>query len=122
ATQIVTVLLFLFPDELFHYRLGRNTSMVCTRNPKSLKTLHSFIANQGILSGGIKSVTHVQFTGHIGRRHKHGESFIAFTGTWFEALSVQPFLIPLIFSGLWVKGFREFVLDFHLFNSCNKFV
>ena len=70
--------------------------MVRSRNPQCVVSLHSLVTDQDILKGIVKSMSHVQLTGNVWRRHNNGERFFASVYIRMEVFSSHPFGIGTI--------------------------
>ena len=97
---------------LFHLDLSSNAGMVYTGQPQGAVTLHPLEADQSILQRRIHSVTHVELTGNIGRRHDDGKGFGALFLTGTEISSLFPHLIDSVFNLLGFINLRQFSCHF----------
>ena len=73
-----------------------NRSMVSSRNPECVISLHPFISYKYILKFIIKGMAHVKLTCNIRRRHHNREWLFTPVNFCMEILLIHPFFIKLI--------------------------
>ena len=76
------------------FRFRRNGSVVRSRHPASVLTLHAGAANQNILNGIVKHVSHVKHACDVWGRNDDCVRLTAI-GFRLEEAVIQPILIPL---------------------------
>ncbi len=96
AANVVTGLVFVLEQALFHNSLGCDTGVVRTRNPQSVATSLTAVAYQNILKCVVQGVAQVQGAGHVRRRNDDRERF-ALTARR-KAIFFSPGLVPAGFN------------------------
>ena len=76
---------------------GRDGSMVSTRHPQRLVSLHTAPTNENILQRIIECVTHMQLSRNIGRRHHDGIRLFVRVNRRMETIVFLPIGINAIF-------------------------
>ena len=92
-TGEVGLLNALLGEFAHHLGLGSNGGMVGAGYPAGILTLHPRAADEDVLNGVVKHVTHVQHTGDVGWGDNHRIRLSAI-GFGTEKLVVKPVLIP----------------------------
>ena len=75
-------------------RFGSDRGVVGTRNPAGILAHHTGTAHQHILQRIVQHVSHVEHSGHIGRRNDYGIRF-TLIGRRMEEFVVYPVVVPL---------------------------
>ena len=75
-----------------HEHLRRNACVIGPYLPQGAATFHTVEANQGIHDGLLKSMAHVQRTGHVGWRNGYAERLVCVTGG--EVIVRLPLVVP----------------------------
>ena len=108
AAQIVTGLALFLAENFFHLDLGGNAGMVGAGQPQSGVALHTLIAGQDILQGGVKGVAHMELASDVGRGHHDGEGLFVRVDLALEIAAFHPHIINFLFHRLWFIDFRKF--------------
>ena len=85
--------------------LGGNGSVVGSGQPQGAVSLHSAETGQNVLQGVVKSVTHVELTGDVGRGHNNGVGFLAFIRLGMKIAVFLPKVVKPAFHRLRLIGF-----------------
>ena len=100
----------LLSQSVYNLCFSSDRSMVGARHPASILSKHAGTADQDILNGIVKHVSHVKYAGDVRGRN---DDCVRLTAVWFrlEEAVIQPILIPLplYFSGIVLTS------DFHIF-------
>ena len=89
----VSLLDALFRQTVYHLGFGGDGSMVGTRHPTSVLTIHTGAAHEDVLNGFVEHVPHVEHPRHVGGRDDYRIRFSS-VGFRTEKLVVEPVLVP----------------------------
>ena len=110
TTQVITRNT-TFGQTSFNLGLSSNPSMVHTRKPKRIETLHTFLADDDILQSCIPSVTKVKFTSYVWWWNNDWIRLSLFIAWRLENIFVKPFLVTTSLNLGWIvfrwKFFRH---------------
>ena len=100
-----------FSQTSFYFSLSGNPSMVHTRKPKRIKTLHAFLTDDDILKSCIPSVTKVKFPSYVWWWNDDWVRLSLFIARRLENIFVKPFLVTTSLNLGWIvfrwKFFRH---------------
>ena len=89
--------------------LCRDRGMIRTRLPQCLIPLHSLPADQDILHRVIESMSHMQLSCNVRRRHNDRERLLIFIYFSMKISAVKPLLVETVFNSFWVISPRKFL-------------
>jgi hypothetical protein len=84
-----------------------DTGVVSSGQIESIISFHAVIAHEGINQTIVKSVTHMQATGDVGRWDDDAIRFTACVGVGFVGLIFFPKFLPFGFGGKGIVSIRE---------------
>ena len=90
----------LLPESRLHLCLCRNPRMIAAGHPKSVIPLHTPPANENILESIVHSMSHMELSGHIGRRNDNAVRRFPLLHLCMEKAALLPILIPFLLKGL----------------------
>ena len=112
--QVIAGLVLLLPQVFFHLDLSGDAGVVHAGHPQSLIALHPLLADDGVLNGHIKSVTHVQLPCHIGGRHDDAVRLLILVHFGFEAAAFLPKPVDAVFGLFGIVDLFQFLCHIRL--------
>ena len=98
ASQIVAGEMLVLPQMLLHLDLGGDSGVIGAGEPEGGVALHPFEAHDDVLEGLVQRVTHVEFSGDVGRRDYHREGGLAVVHLRGEVALLAPEVVQPIFN------------------------
>src|SRR6056297_634775 len=94
-----------FSKFFLNYTLSGNSSMISSRQPESVVSLHPSMSNENILDCIIHHMSHMKDTSHIGRWNSDYIGFLITVLIRLEIFIVLPVFIPFFLYILWIIDF-----------------
>ncbi len=114
APEVIAGFALGLAQNLFNLYLRGYARMVNARQPQRGIPLHTLIAREDILQGGVHRVPHVQLPRNIGGRHDNGKRFFVGVNFAFEIPAVHPHIVDFLLDRFRVIHFGKL---FHCFLS-----
>ena len=108
AAEVVTGQALFLAQVLLYLDLGSDTCMVGAGHPQRFITLHTLGADEDILQGLVKRMTHVQLAGYVRGRDNDGIGFLVRVDLGMEKAGVIPEAVQLVFDRFWVVSLGQF--------------
>ena len=119
-SQFLLVNSLLF-ELVCHLHLCGDGSVVCSRDPQGIVSLHPLIADQDILQCVVQGVAHMQLSCDVRGRHDSCKGFSAPVYLSVEVFVLTPLVIQFRFNLFWIIGFLQILahgLPPHNHSSC----
>src|SRR6476469_2164134 len=108
ATKIVARFV-LSPAQIFlHSRLGSNSRMIHSRQPKDFESLHPRAASENVLNRVVQNMAEREHARDVRRRHHDRKRRLRRLRICYEIAILEPTLIPLRFNRLRIVPLRKF--------------
>ena len=117
AAEIVTGKTLVNAESLLNLDLCRDSRVVCAGDPKGVEALHSLVADENVLQGLVKRVTHVKLSRDVGRGNDYGKGGIVVILVGREISLFTPLGVYSVLKFLRAIRLWKFVVGIHFFRS-----